>query len=122
MAKKTLHCFILNPKETRVADIGRDLDSWYAALSENGPTVDMVEFATRRVGGRVFTFIVDEEGLFKNQPIVTAFDGNGNPMLVGSMIICWPSDHDLTEDDIAHLRSHVTKGVYGWQLNDVEYA
>lgn len=79
--------------------IDESLDSLYNIL--NCGTIDIV---ARKIGGKYFDIVCDDEGLFKEHPKVSAIDKNNQPMLVGNLFIC---NHDsnghlasLSENDI----------------------
>ena len=72
----------------------------------------LIDITRRKVGGKYFDIIVDDEGLFAEKPTVSAIDSNGDPALVGNLLFC---NHDgqggetsLSETDIALLQEFTT--------------
>ena len=116
--KKTVRALILDVKKNEVRDevIEKDFDNYYKIIG-----TDMVELPKYRVGGRVFEFVCDEEGLLKADPITSGFGKNGNGMLVGNLIITGPNSRNLTDETIAHLRKYVVNTTAGWRLTGIEY-
>lgn len=75
------------------------LEEWYRLLH-----CDLIDITERKIGGKYFDVICDDEGLFKENPIVSAVAKSGEARLVGSLAIC---NHDgeghesgLTPDDV----------------------
>ena len=46
-----------------------------------------IDIVRRKIGDRYFEIIIDDEGLFVDEPIVSAIDENNNVMLVGNLLI-----------------------------------
>lgn len=83
----------------RIQDIKDDLEEFYGIIKCN--TIDIV---TRYIKGVRFDIICDDEGLFKENPVVTAYDIAGRPMLVGMLIFAHHDDEGnmtgiTTEDE-----------------------
>lgn len=71
---------------------------------------DIFDIARRVVGDKAYDIFVDDMGLWKENPVVSAIDKNCNPMLVGNLIF---ANHDeqgnttsLTDEDMARILSH----------------
>jgi len=62
------------------------LSEWYRLLH-----CDLIDITERKIGGKYFDVICDDEGLFNENPIVSAMTESGEPRLVGSIAIC---NHD----------------------------
>lgn len=58
-----------------------NLNEYYDALE-----CEILDIARRKVGGKYFDVFVDDMGLFKENPVVTAISPEGEPMLVGNLI------------------------------------
>ena len=73
--------------------------------------VDLIDVATRKVGDKVYDFVVDDEGLLKGGAIPSVFDNEQQPMLVGNALILNCDDEgnfaSLTDDDFENLQSHL---------------
>ena len=96
---------ILSLEEGVRFGIVKSLDDMYREIGCN--TIDI---ATRKVGGRWFDFIVDDEGLLKSDPRVSAIyvneeDGTCEPALFGTLIICSHDDKGNTID--ISLKDHM---------------
>lgn len=116
--KKTVRALILDIKKNEVRDevIEKDFDNYYKIIG-----TDMVELPKYRVGGKVFEFVCDEEGLMKDNPIVSGFDEHGKALLVGTLIITGPNSRNLTDELVQHLRKFIVNTTAGWRLTGIEY-
>lgn len=81
------------------------LQDFYDALK-----CDCFDVAYRRIGDKYFDIFVDDNGLFVDDPIPSALNGVGKPMLVGNLVF---AHHDaegnttsLSDDDIAYIKDH----------------
>ena len=82
-----------------------NLSEFYSAL--NCGTIDIV---TRKIGGRVFDIVCDDEGLFKEHPYVSAIANDGRYMLVGNLFICNHYKAHLTslsEADVDYIMKNI---------------
>lgn len=116
----------VNTQEVKVVDVESDIHAWYKLLDCN-----LVEMPERQIEGKYFTFICDEEGLLKNNSIVSVI-GEDEVMIVGSVLIC-NTDYetcdvtDLTEEDIQLISKHIKQlidfrsGQILTVIADVEY-
>ena len=71
----------------------------------------IVDITSRKVGGKWFDIIADDEGMLKENPIVSALDSNTQPALVGNLLFCnydseTGEEVSLTDDDIEHLEKY----------------
>lgn len=70
---------------------------------------DLIDIAVRKIDGKEFNIVLDEEGVLKEYPIVSAIDGKYDPMLVGNlMFFSGKTTPDgeligLTEEEIDHI-------------------
>lgn len=97
----------VNTQEVKVVDVESDIHAWYKLLN-----CDLVEMPEYQIEGKYFTFICDEEGLLKNNPVISAVDSDNRPMLVGNVLICNSNYEngdvvDLTDEDINLIQRHV---------------
>ena len=71
--------------------------------------------ATRRFGKYTFDIYLDDEGLLKQDQIVTAISNDMNEMLVGNLFIVSHDDDgevvSLTDEQIRYLHLHVVSNV-----------
>ena len=96
-------------EKASVVTIDRDLHAYYDILG-----CSLIDMPTRRIGGRkgrCYTIICDEEGLFAEQPKISAIDNLGQPMLVGNLFIINVNDKgetiSLSDDDIKYLERFI---------------
>ena len=86
-----------------------ELDDYYKALR-----CRLFDIAHYKVGGKYFDIFVDDEGMFAEEPVVSARDKDGNPMLVGNLIFANHDKHgnttSLTEDDVHTIVNAVRGG------------
>ena len=102
-------------REFNVGEIRNDLQAFYETID-----CDIIDIVVREVYEKPFDIIVDDEGLLKEAPIVTAIDADFQPMLVGTLIFC---HHDskgnltsISEEDERALRLATISG-YAWPCN-----
>ena len=93
-------------KTTKVVD-ANTLEDYYRMIG-----CDCIDIVTRKIGRKVYDIIVDDEGLLKSDPIISAIDDFGRVMLVGSMIICGLADAegeltDLSDNDIRYIKKRI---------------
>ena len=93
-------------KTTKVVD-ANTLEDYYGLIG-----CDCIDIVTRKIGRKVYDIIVDDEGLLKDDPIISAIDDFGRVMLVGSMIICGLADAegeltDLSDNDIRYIKKRI---------------
>lgn len=55
---------------------------------------ECIDIATRKIGGKYFDVIVDDEGLLVANPICSAYDSRHRPMLAGNLIILGEADEE----------------------------
>ena len=72
---------------------------------------DWIDIARRNIGDKEYDIVVDDEGLLKENPIVSAFSETKDPMLYGTMVICGTADSEggltgLSEDDLRNIKNH----------------
>ena len=89
---------ILNPEEGVKFGVVKSLEDMYREIGCN--TIDI---ATRKVRDKWFDFIVDDEGLLKANPQISAVyrneqEGTCEPALVGTLIICSHDSKGNTTD------------------------
>lgn len=109
---------LLIDTETRKAtavEIGDEnrLEQYYDLLK-----CSLIDITSRKIGGKYYDIIVDDEGLFAEKPVVSALDPEGQPALVGNLLICnYDGDGgetSLTDEDIARIQEFIA---YGFEQN-----
>lgn len=104
--------YFIDPEcQARVVEIPNSLDGYYKLL--DCQTIDIVK---RKIGGKYYDIICDDEGLFKDGVQVSAVDSNGDAMLVGKLLICNDDGHgneaSLTQEDILNIESNIGRRVF----------
>lgn len=71
------------------------------------------DIVTRCIGKEEFDLYIDDEGLLKSDPTISAINNLGEPMIVGNIIFA-KHDYegetvDLTADEIKHIRKNIQK-------------
>ena len=103
---------LLNVKENYIKelDIKDDLEVFYDFIGCR--CIDIVE---RKINRRTFDIIIDDEGLLKDDPKISAINGFGKPMLVGNLMFAHHDSNgnlkDLTDDDIKYIKHFI------WQMS-----
>lgn len=96
--------------------IDKSLEGYYALLR-----CDTIDIPSRMIGNRRFDIIADDEGLLKAPSFVSAYDIDGNPMLVGPIfVVKFDGKEDvtsLTEEELDYVDLHRETG---WSILDGE--
>ena len=110
---------LLIDTETRKASVveiddNDHLNEYYRYLKCN-----IVDITSRKVGGKYYDFIIYDEGMLTDSPVVSALDPEGQPALVGNLLICnfnaeEGTEESLTDEDVARLQEFVA---YGFEQN-----
>jgi len=103
-----IKAYYVNPatNTAEARDIDPELDTYYRLLDCD--TIDIVNRGFGRGGRRRFDIICDDEGLYKTDPLISAIDDLGRPMLVGALLVTGVADDkgeltSLTDDDVRLL-------------------
>lgn len=99
---KYLHIDVINNNIQMVEANG--LDDFYRLL--NCRCIDVIY---RKIGDTECTLIVDDEGLLKDNPIVSAIDVSGTPCLVGNILIASGEDTPLTDEEVQNIMFNVAE-------------
>lgn len=95
-------------QEFKTIDIEDDLDVFYEIIKCR--TIDIVN---RKIGDRDYLIICDDEGLLKDNPILSAIDQKIQPMLVGNLLIVKNGFEGelegLTDEDVEFIRGNCYK-------------
>ena len=94
-------------EDVKVIEIEDKLDEFYRILN-----CDIIDIAHRYIGDKRFNIVCDDEGLFKDEPKISAIDNLGNMMLVGNLFIVSGKNYDgelhsLSEEEIKHILARV---------------
>jgi hypothetical protein len=92
-------------------DIENELDTFYEIIG-----CRCIDIPRRKVGGKYFDIIVDDEGLLKSNPICTGVDAKSmDCMLFGTLIFTNTDDEgntvSLSDEDISLIQSEVMHGL-----------
>lgn len=106
---KTIRGYWVNAENAtaEVVEFEDRLDEYYRMLG-----CDLFDIATRFIDGHEFLFFVDDCGLLRDSPRVTAIDTRGEPALVGSLVVVARDEDDpaevrgLTDEEIGVLMKH----------------
>ena len=108
MKEKSIRVVVVSPlKGVEERVIKNDLETFYKTIE-----CDYIEVARRKIGGKYYDIICDEEALLKSNPLVSAFSLDEEPMLVDSLIICNSNGENfssLTKQDIERILKRVVK-------------
>lgn len=91
--------------QARVAVIPDTLEGYYEAVD-----CDCIDIVARKIGGKYFEIVCDDEGLLKDNPKVSGIGVDGKPMLVGNLFVCGLKGGDLrsiSDDDCTHVLNHL---------------
>lgn len=92
--------------QPQVVETEGGLLEWYRLIKCN-----LIDIVSRKIGGRYYDIILDDEGLFKGAAKPTALDQQQQPQLVGNLVICNTdgegNETTLTDEDIKHILKHI---------------
>lgn len=106
-----MRMFLLDTEkqEAREVDISADLETYYKILNCN-----LVTVTERKINGVYYDVIADDEGLFKEKPIISAITEEGKAALVGNLLIQRynaekGSAEELTPEDIENIKQRIAR-------------
>ena len=82
-------------------EIEAGLQSYYDLLG-----VDYIDIVSRKIGGKYYDIICDDEALLKADPVLTMIGPHCEPMLCGSLFIC---RHDGQGNEVSLTKSDVKR-------------
>ena len=95
--------FDTSKMEVNAVEIEDKLEDFYKLINCN--TIDIV---SRSVDGVVFDIVCDDEGLLKDEIVVSAMNHDFRAMLVGNLIFAHHDEEGglvgLTDDEIDHIK------------------
>lgn len=104
-----MRMFLLDTEkqEAREVDISADLESYYKILKCN-----LITVTERKINGVYYDIIADDEGLFKENPIISAITEEGKAALVGNLLIQRYNSEkgsaaELTPEDVNNIKKRV---------------
>ena len=99
-------CLDTDILQPQVVETEGGLAEWYRLIK-----CDLIDIVSRKIGGRYYDIIVDDEGLYKGGAKPTALDAQQQPQLVGNLVICNTdgegNEATLTDEDIQHILKHI---------------
>jgi len=92
----------VNEQCIKFVDVKDSLEEFYELLN-----CDVIDITKRNIGGVVFDVMCDDEGLLKEGAIVSAFDSNGTPALVGNLMFFHTNPYGnlvgISDEECQHL-------------------
>lgn len=90
----------------RTKEIHDELDEYYNLLD-----CDTIDIVSRKIGGIFYDIVVDDEGLFREDYVVSAVNPAGKPELVGNLVFARADERtgelqSLTDADIRKIKAH----------------
>lgn len=91
-----------------------DLDFYYKTID-----CRCIDIVTREIGGKSYSVVCDDEGLFVEQPVVTGYFGSPtcifSEAFYGNILICGLSDENgnltgLSDEELVELKKHIVFG------------
>lgn len=99
-------CLDTDILQPQVLETEGGLQEWYRLIK-----CDLIDIVSRKIGGRYYDIICDDEGLYKERAKPTALDADQQPQLVGNLVICNTdgegNETTLTDEDISHILKHI---------------
>lgn len=119
--EKLKRAFLIDVKNktSRELTINDSLDEFYKVLD-----CTTIDITSREIGGNYYEIVCDDEGLFAENPIVSAIDSKYKPTLVGNLLIFGVGDENgelqsLTDEDVDTIKKSIVKGVTEFGILDV---
>lgn len=101
--------YLIDPetKTAKPVTITASLESYYSTLR-----CDLIDIVDRRIGGKRYTIICDDEALLRDDPLISAIGDLGSPMLVGALLVVNSDRHagtllSLEQSDIDYIARHI---------------
>lgn len=93
--------------EERVIDRESELHEFYYLLD-----CDYIDIVTRSIGGKEYDIVIDDEGLYKEQPLASGLCRNADETLVGSILVCGVANNEgemtsLTDEDVRNIKANI---------------
>jgi hypothetical protein len=110
MEKITGFLIDVDSQEAKKVTVEKSLDGYYGILN-----CDCIDIVTRKIGGKRFAIVCDDEALLKSNPTPSAFDKDGYPMLFGNLFVTNNAGEDIasiTDEDEAIIFDAVKYGQY----------
>ena len=79
---RAVYLNVMESKPAQVVDVEDKLEVFYKLLG-----CDLITVAERQIGENHYDIIVDDEGLFVENPKVSAANKKGEPQLVGNLLV-----------------------------------
>ena len=82
----------------KMVEIENRLEDYYRELQ-----CSVIDIQERRLGGRTYDIICDDEGLFRDPAKISAIDNMGQPMFVGNLLVVKSDNGEtttLTDEDV----------------------
>ena len=93
-------------EKAKVVTIKPELETYYDMIN-----CRCIDIADRNIYGKTYCIVCDDEGLLKREPKISAVTGDGEPMLVGNLLILNRGTEgnlaSLTYDDVARITSAI---------------
>ena len=104
---KVIYLNVNENKPPEVLDIVDDLDTYYKLCQ-----CTCIDIVTREIRKIPYSIVCDDEGLFIDEPKISAIDETYQAQLVGNLVICGMPDENgeltsLTDFDVAHIRMRI---------------
>lgn len=116
-----MKCILVDVKNNKVKtlEIEPKLQNYYDLIGCN-----LIDIVSRKLGDKYYDIICDDEGLLKENPIISALDSDKHCALVGNLIICHCDSEgyetSLTDEDIEDImKNHIA---YYWSENGLKIA
>lgn len=101
----------VNAGTVEVMDIEDELQTYYDLIG-----CDLIDIVSRRIGGKVYSIVCDDEGALIDKPKVSAWDEDMMPRLFGNLVITnrdGPELASLTAEDVDRILNKVVR----WSTN-----
>lgn len=98
----------VNTQRVKPVTVNDDLQEYYKILG-----CDLIEIVARKIAGRTFLIVCDEEGTLKEKPVISGLDTGFHPALVGSLFICKPGEDgelgSLETEDVYFIKDFIQR-------------
>ena len=95
-------------EKVKVVEVEKELESYHKMLD-----CRCIDITSRMIDGKEFDIVCDDEGLFDNDPKLSAITADYQPALVGNLFIVkfdgYQDITSLSQEDIDFILEHIQK-------------
>lgn len=118
-----MRAYLIDNESPRIIEIDDNLDVYYEMID-----CRCIDIVMRKIGGKYYNIVCDDEGLLVGKRI-SALSKNGEPMLVGNLIICNNDGAELAsldDEDVQNIEKYIAQAMFndgsvGYIVTSMDY-